>query len=366
MEQVDTIVIGAGVIGVAIARAIAQTKREVLILEAEEAVGTVTSARNSGIIHAGIYYRPGSLKARFCVKGRDLLYAYAAERGIAHKKCGKLIVATHGDQTAKLREWQANAERNGVGAMRLLTAAEAKAMEPEVFCVGALHVPQTGIIDQHEYIMALLGDAEAAGATLALQAPVERGDITDNGFTLEVGGASRMSIGCRTLINAAGLGAQSVAHNLKGLDSATIPAQVLAKGNYFSLAAKSPFHMLIYPLPVLGSSGLHASCDLGGRLRFGPDVEWIEKINYHVDPERVPQFEQAVRRYWPGLPLNALQPDFAGIRPKLAKSSPHDSDFVVQDLRAHGIPRLINLYGIESPGLTSALALAEHVARLVG
>jgi L-2-hydroxyglutarate oxidase LhgO len=366
MERVDTIVIGAGVIGLAIARAIAQSKREVLILEAEDAVGTATSSRNSGIIHAGIYYRPGSLKARFCVMGRDLLYAYAAARGIAHKKCGKLIVATHRDQITKLHEWCANAERNGVGVMRLLTAVEAKAMEPEVSCAAALHVPQTGIIDQHEYLMALLGDAEVAGATLALQAPVEKGAVTDNGFALEVGGNSKMSIACGTLINAAGLGAQNFARRLEGLDPATVPGQVLAKGNYFSLAGKSPFQMLIYPLPVLGSSGLHASCDLGGRLRFGPDVEWVDRIDYRVDPSRAPQFEQAVRRYWPGLPLNALQPDFAGIRPKLAKNSPHDSDFVVHDLRVHGVPRLINLYGIESPGLTSALALADHVARLVG
>jgi L-2-hydroxyglutarate oxidase LhgO len=366
MDHIDTIIVGAGVIGLAIARALAMAGRETLILESEAAIGTITSARNSGVIHAGIYYKPGSLKAQLCVKGRDMLYAYAAARGVAHKNCGKLVVATGDDQIEKLREWRANAEQNGVTGLRILTPAEAKKMETEVSCAAALYVPQSGIIDVHAYLLALLGDAENAGATLALQATVEKGAITGDGFVLDVGGAARMQISCRTLINAAGLGAQNFARNLKGLDPATVPGQVLAKGSYFSLAGKSPFQMLIYPLPVPGSSGLHASCDLGGRLRFGPDVEWVEKLDYHVDPARLPMFEEAVRRYWPGLPEHALQPDFAGIRPKLARASPHDSDFVVQTVREHKIPRLINLYGIESPGLTSSLALAEHVAQALG
>jgi L-2-hydroxyglutarate oxidase LhgO len=335
-----------------------------LILEQEAAIGTVTSARNSGVIHAGIYYKPGSLKARFCVKGRDMLYAYAAERGIPYKNCGKLLVATDQDQIPKLREWRANAEQNGLTGLRVLTPVEAKEMEPQIACAAAVHVPQSGIVDQHAYLLALLGDAEAGGTTLALQAPVEKGAVTDDGFTLEVGGASRMQIACRVLINAAGLGAQAFAKTLAGLDPATIPAQVLAKGSYFSLMGKSPFQMLIYPLPVLGSSGLHATCDLGGRVRFGPDVEWVDKIDYRVDPARAASFYDAVRRYWPGLPEGALQPDFSGVRPKLARGSPHDTDFTVQTAREHKIPNLINLYGIESPGLTSSLALADYVAQL--
>lgn len=363
MEHVDTIIVGAGVVGLAIARALAQRKREVLLLEAETAVGTVTSARNSGVIHAGIYYKPGGLKARFCVRGRELLYAYAAERGIPHKNCGKLIIATDEAQIARLQEWKTNAETNGLSNLRMLTAAEAKRMEPEIKCVQALHVPQSGIIDVHHYMLALLGDAETAGATLALRAPVEKGEVTENGFVLEVGGASSMRIACKRLVNSAGLGAQVFARNLRGLDPAAVPPQVLAKGNYFSLSGKPPFRMLVYPLPVLGSSGLHATCDLAGRVRFGPDVEWVDKIDYGVDPARAPSFEDAIRHYWPGLPAGALQPDYCGIRPKLARSSPHDTDFVLQTAREHKVPHLLNLFGIESPGLTSALALAEHVAQ---
>jgi len=363
MERVDTIILGAGVVGLAIARALALAGREVLILEAESAIGTMTSSRNSGVIHAGIYYKPGSLKARCCVHGRDMLYAYAAERGIAHKQCGKLVVATDEGQIEKLREWKANAEKNGLTNLRMLTPTEARSFEPEVSCAAAMHVPISGIIDVHELMLALLGDAEAAGATLVLRSPVEKGEVTPDGFVLDVGGEQPMKISCRMLINAAGLGAQAFARNLHGLDPATVPPLVLAKGSYFSLTGKPPFKMLIYPLPVLGSSGLHASCDLGGRVRFGPDVEWIEKIDYRVDPSRQPQFEEAIRRYWPGLPNGALQPDYSGIRPKLAHGSPHDTDFMIQTVRDHKISNLINLYGIESPGLTSSMALAEEVLR---
>jgi L-2-hydroxyglutarate oxidase LhgO len=257
------------------------------------------------------------------------------------------------------------AETNGVRDLKILTPAEVAAIEPEVFCVAALQVPITGIIDVHEYMLALQGDAEATGVTLALKAPVTGGEITEDSFVLEVGGASPMRLACRTLINAAGLGAQGFARSLRGLDPATVPAQVLAKGNYFSLSGKPPFTRLIYPLPVLGSSGLHATCDLAGRIRFGPDVEWVESIDYHVDPAREPLFEESIRRYWPGLPRGALQPEFAGVRPKLARSSPHDTDFMIQTERTHHIPRLINLYGIESPGLTSSLALADEVLALI-
>jgi len=365
MERVDTIIIGAGVVGLAIARTAAARGREVLILESESAIGTATSSRNSGVIHAGIYYKPGSLKARCCVRGRDLLYEYTAARGVAHKRCGKLVVATDESQVEKLRAWKANAEQNGVRDLKLLTPADAHALEPEVACVAALHVPVSGIVDVHELMLALLGDAEAKGATLVLQSPAEKGAVTADGFILDVGGVAPMQIACRTLINAGGLGGQKFARGLQGLDPKTIPPLVLAKGNYFSLTGKPPFKMLIYPLPVLGSSGLHATCDLGGRVRFGPDVEWVDAIDYRVDPAREPMFEEAIRHYWPGLPAGALRPDYSGIRPKLERSSPHDTDFMIQAERTHKIPGLINLYGIESPGLTSALALAEEVMQFV-
>jgi L-2-hydroxyglutarate oxidase LhgO len=363
MERVDTIIIGAGVIGLAIARALAKRRREVLVLEVEGAIGTATSSRNSGVIHAGIYYRPGSLKARLCVAGRDMVYAYAAQRGVSHDRCGKLVVATDESQLTELHALKVNAEQNGVAGLSLLTPAEARGFEPELFCVAALHVPITGIIDQHELMLALLGDAEANGATLVLRAPVESGEANSEGFDLDIGGASPTRIACRALINAAGLGAQRFARSLRGLDPATIPPLILAKGNYFSITGKRPFQTLVYPLPVLGSSGLHAGHDLGGRMRFGPDVEWVNEIDYRVDPARAPMFAEAIRHYWPGLPDGALQPDYAGIRPKLARTGPHDTDFVIQTEREHKIPSLINLYGIESPGLTSSLALAERVVQ---
>jgi L-2-hydroxyglutarate oxidase LhgO len=246
-----------------------------------------------------------------------------------------------------------------------MSPQEAQAMEPEVFCVSAMHSPDTGIIDVHNYLLALLGDAEAEGATLALQAPVLSGQIIENGFVLAVGGVSPMQISCRHLINSAGLGAQSFAHKLYGLDASTIPPQILAKGNYFSLIGKAPFKMLVYPLPVLGSSGLHATCDLDGRIRFGPDVEWVDVIDYTVDTKRARAFEESVRHYWPGLPDNALQPDYCGIRPKVARASPHDTDFIIQTTQTHQVPGLVNLYGIESPGLTSSLAIGDYVASLL-
>jgi L-2-hydroxyglutarate oxidase LhgO len=362
MEHVDTVIIGAGVVGLAIARQIASMGREVLILESETAIGSVTSARNSGVIHAGIYYRTGSLKAQLCVRGRKLLYAYAKDRGINHRRCGKLIVATAEDQMDKLLGWKKQGEDNHVEGLRLLTAAEAKQFEPEVFCVAAVHSSETGIVDVHEYMLALLGDAEANGATLALQSPIDGAHTVEDGFRISVGGVSAMDLHCHYLINAAGLEAQAIARRIEGLDTATVPGQVLAKGNYFSLSGKPPFKMLIYPLPVLGSSGLHATCDLGGRIRFGPDVEWVDHIDYGVDPARQAAFEASIRHYWPALPQDALQPDYAGIRPKLARASPHDIDFMIQTSKDHSITGLINLYGIESPGLTASLAIAEYVA----
>jgi len=367
MDHIEVIIIGAGVVGLAIARRLAQDGREVLILEAESAPGTATSSRNSGVIHAGIYYHPGSLKAKLCVAGRKKLYAYAQERGLPHRNCGKLIVATNEAQIAKLYEWQTIAAQNGVTELRMLTPDDVRDMEPEVFCTAALHAPMTGIIDVHPYMLALEGDAEEAGAVIALMSKVMGGEKTKEGFVLNVEGegGTQSQISCTHLINAAGLGAQGVAHLLRGLDAAIIPPQILAKGNYFSLSGRQPFSMLIYPLPVLGSSGLHAFCDMAGRVRFGPDVEWVDKIDYTVDPKREPLFEEAIRRYWPGLPTGALMPDYCGIRPKLARASPHDTDFMVQTEAVHKIPNLINLYGIESPGLTSSLALGDYIGDIL-
>ncbi len=362
MDSVETVVIGAGIVGLTIARALAGRGREVVILEAEGAIGTVTSSRNSGVIHAGLYYRPGSLKARLCTAGRELLYGYAAAHGVPHQRCGKLVVATLETETNALAALKENAERNGVAGIRLLTPTEAHSIEPDIACAAALEVPVTGIIDQHQLLWAVLGDAEAAGATLALHSPVVAGVISAPGFVLDIGGKTPTKIGCRMLVNAAGLNAQRAARSLRGLDHATVPSQVLAKGSYFSLAGKAPFRRLIYPLPVPGSSGLHAGLDLAGRARFGPDVEWVDRIDYQVDPGREPLFVAAIRRYWPGLPDGALQPDYAGVRPKLAHGGPYDADFVVQTERDHGVPGLTNLYGIESPGLTASLALADYVA----
>jgi L-2-hydroxyglutarate oxidase LhgO len=362
MDSVETVVIGAGIVGLAIARALTRRGREVLLVEAEGAIGTVTSSRNSGVIHAGLYYRPDSLKARLCTAGRELLYAYAAAHGVPHRRCGKLVVATDETETNALAALKENAERNGVVGIRLLTGSQAHSIEPEIACAAALDVPATGIIDQHQLLWAVLGDAEAAGATLALHSPVVAGAITARGFILDIGGGAPTQIGCRVLINAAGLNAQTVARSLRGLDHATVPKQVLAKGSYFSLSGKAPFRRLIYPLPVPGSSGLHAGLDLAGRMRFGPDVEWVDRTDYQIDPAREPLFVAAIRRYWPGLPDGALQPDYAGVRPKLARAGPHDADFVVQGVGDHRVPGLINLYGIESPGLTASLALADYVA----
>lgn len=365
MDKVDTIIIGAGIVGLAIARSVARQGRDVLILEAEGAIASITSARNSGVLHAGLHYKVGSLKARLCVEGRRKLYDYCVERGIPHRRCGKLVVATDEAQLEALHELYAVGIANGVEDLRLLTAAEAQQFESEVFCVAAIHSPASGIIDVHHYAMALLGEAESYGAMLALHSPVIGGEVTTDGFILEIGGATPSRIACSTLINAAGLGAQKVAQQLTGLSADTIPPQALAKGNYFSLTGRQPFSMLIYPVPVLGSAGLHAGCDMAGRVRFGPDIEWVDHVDYQVDPSRQVLFETAVRRYWPSLPDGALIPDYCGIRPKLAKAGHHDTDFIIQGDGEHHVPGLINLYGIESPGLTSSLALGDRIACLL-
>ncbi|KAA0677454.1 NAD(P)/FAD-dependent oxidoreductase [Azospirillum brasilense] len=368
MERVDCVVVGAGVVGLAAARRLARAGREVVILEAADAIGTGTSSRNSEVIHAGIYYPTGSVRARLCVAGRDALYAYCAAHGVEHKRIGKLIVATDEAQLARLAAIKAQAAANGVDDLYEISAAEAMALEPNLRCVGALMSPSTGIIDSHGLMLALQGDAEEAGAMLALLSPLDRAHRTADGFELEVGGTEPMRIACATLVNAAGLGAWTVARNLDGFPADRIPPRVLAKGNYYALAqGRSPFSRLVYPVPVEGGLGVHLTIDLGGQARFGPDVEWLapeayDRIDYAVDPRRADGFYGEVRRYWPGLPDDALVPAYSGVRPKLSGPGQPQADFLIQGPETHGVPGLVNLFGIESPGLTSCLVIADEVA----
>ena len=365
MEAVDCVVVGAGVVGLAVARALAQAGREVIVLEAAEAIGTETSSRNSEVIHAGIYYAQGSLIARSCVAGKWMLYDYCRERGIPHASCGKLIVATDEEEAGRLLGIQARAAANGVPDLRLLTREDAQAMEPALVCTAALHSPSTGIIDSHAYMLSLQGDAENAGAVFAFHAPVLSGRAVDRGVEVEVGGAEPMRLACRTLVNSAGLHAPRLARAIEGMPAEHVPGAWYAKGNYFTLTGRSPFSRLIYPVPVPGGLGTHLTIDLGGQARFGPDVEWIDAISYEVDPRRGESFYAAIRRWWPGLKDGQLAPGYAGIRPKTVPPGAPAQDFVVQGPRGHGVAGLVHLFGIESPGLTASLALAAHVAEVV-
>jgi L-2-hydroxyglutarate oxidase LhgO len=365
MEQVDCVVIGAGVVGLAVARALALRGREVVILEAENAFGTITSARNSEVIHAGIYYPTGSLKARLCVAGKAMLYDYCASHHITHKRCGKLIVATSEAQIATLEGIRAKAAANGVDDLRLLTRDEAQAMEPNLQCHAALLSPSTGIVDSHGLMLALLGDAENAGAMLAVQSPVLSGAVTDDGIRLEVGGDTATTLLARTVVNSAGLTAPDMARRIAGMPAPCIPPQYYAKGCYFTLAGRAPFSRLIYPVPEAAGLGVHLTIDLGGQARFGPNVRWIDEIEYHVDPADADSFYGEVRRYWPGLADGALQPGYAGIRPKISGPREAAADFRIDGPAVHGVPGLVHLFGIESPGLTSSLAIADMVAGMV-
>jgi L-2-hydroxyglutarate oxidase LhgO len=365
VEEVDCIVVGAGVVGLAVARDLALAGREVLVLEAAEGIGTETSSRNSEVIHAGIYYPKDSLMARACVAGKQLLYAYCAERGVPHANCGKLIVATDEEERGKLASIQARAAANGVPDLRLVDVAEARSLEPALHCTAALLSPSTGIIDSHAYMLALQGDAENAGATFVFHSPVEGGRLVEGGGAeLQVGGAEPMALRCRLLVNAAGLHAPRLAGLLEGMPAAHVPPTFFAKGNYFTLAGRSPFSRLIYPVPVPGGLGTHLTIDLGGQCRFGPDVEWVDRVDYEVDPRRGDSFYAAIRRYWPGLPEGALQPGYSGIRPKIVGPGQPGQDFVIQGPAVHGQAGLVNLFGIESPGLTASLALGGMVREL--
>jgi L-2-hydroxyglutarate oxidase LhgO len=364
LESVDCVVVGAGVVGLAVARALARSGREVIILEAAEAIGTETSSRNSEVIHAGIYYPAGSLMARFCVAGKHMLYAYCREKGVPFSNCGKLIVATSAEEDGMLASIEARAAANGVGDMQFLSAAEARALEPNLFCTSALLSPSTGIVDSHGFMLALQGDAEDAGAMVAFHAPLTSGRVVPGGVEIEVGGAEPMALRCRLLVNSAGLHAPALARRIEGMPEDRVPPAYYAKGNYFTLSGRSPFSRLIYPVPVPGGLGVHLTVDMGGQAKFGPDVEWVDQIDYTVHPERAASFYAAVRRYWPGLKDGAIQPGYAGIRPKIVPPSVAKQDFVVQGPQTHGVPGLIHLFGIESPGLTAALALAEHVTEI--
>lgn len=366
MDSVECVVVGAGVIGLAVARALAQAGREVVVLEASGLIGSETSSRNSEVIHAGIYYRAGSLMARYCVAGKQALYAYCAERAIPHRRCGKLIVATSDDEVATLASIKARAEANGVADMQVLTAQEAKALEPNLRCSGALLSPSTGILDSHAFMLSLQGEAEAAGAMIAFNSPLLRVLRSGRDFVLEVGGADPMQLGCNLLINAAGLRAPEIAGTIEGMPAERIPTPYYAKGTYFTLSGRSPFERLIYPVPVAGGLGTHSTIDLAGQARFGPDVQWVARIDYAIDPARSEGFYTAIRRYWPDLPDGALQPGYTGIRPKIVPPEVAVQDFVIQGEPDHGIAGLVNLFGIESPGLTASLAIAGHVAGLAG
>ncbi|MDE0809103.1 MAG: NAD(P)/FAD-dependent oxidoreductase [Alphaproteobacteria bacterium] len=365
-ESVDCVVIGAGVVGLACARALALQGREVIILERAEAIGTETSSRHSEVIHAGIYYEPGSLKARFCVEGKLKMYCFMKERGIPYNPMGKLIVATSEHQVAGLQSIKDRAEKNGVMDLELLSHNEVVAREPELRCITALWSPSTGVADSHSYMLGLQGDAEDKGAMIAYFAPVERGEITDGGIILEVGGEGAMTLNAKTVINAAGLHTQKLTHEITGFPKDRIPPWNYCKGNYYSLSGcKAPFSSLIYPAPEQAGLGVHLTLDLAGQARFGPDVEWIDEINYDVDPGRSDSFYAAVRKYWPGLPDGALQPGYSGIRPKIQASGEPATDYVIHGPKEHGVPGLINLYAIESPGMTSSLAIADYVADML-
>jgi L-2-hydroxyglutarate oxidase LhgO len=364
MEKVECVVIGAGVIGLAVARRLARSGREVVVLEAAEGIGTVTSSRNSEVIHAGIYYRSGSLMARFCVTGKQALYRYCHDQGIAHRNCGKLIVATTPTETEKLQSIRAHAEANGVADLQTLSGETARAIEPALSCEAALLSPSTGIIDSHAYMLALLGNAEDAGAAFAFNTPLLSAKARAGRIEIDAGGETPMSLECRLLINAAGLGATSVARNIDGMPVDLIPPAYLAKGSYFSCSARAPFSHLIYPVPEPGGLGVHLTLDMAGQARFGPDVEWVDSIDYAVDPARAERFYPAIRRYWPALPDGALMPSYSGMRPKIVPPAVAVQDFLIQGPRDHGIDGLINLFGIESPGLTSSLAIADYVGEL--
>jgi L-2-hydroxyglutarate oxidase LhgO len=363
VHEVECVVVGAGIVGLAAARALAMAGHEVLVLERAWAIGFETSSRNSEVIHSGIYYPAGSLKAATCVAGRQRLYSYCRDHGVPHAQLGKLIVAAEEREIPSLEKIAAAARANGVDDVEWLSAAQAQRLEPALNCVAALLSPSTGIVDSHALMLAYQGEAEAAGAIIVLRTPTLSAIAGADGFDLTVGGEEPGTIRCRLLINSAGLHAPALARTIVGLPPKTIPPAYFCRGVYFTLAGPSPFRRLVYPVPPPGGLGVHITLDLAGQARFGPDVEWIAGIDYRVDPSRGDAFYAAIRSYWPGLRDGALQPGYAGIRPKICGPDEPAADFVVQGPETHGVPGLVNLYGIESPGLTASLPLAEEVIR---
>lgn len=371
--EADMIIIGAGVIGLACGRALARAGREVIVLEAEDQIAIHTSSRNSEVIHAGLYYATGSLKARHCVNGRRMLYSYLDAHGVAVKRCGKLVVAIGEAEAADLGNILARAQANGVEELRLLSGAEARAMEPALSpeVAAAIHSPVSGIFDSHAYFLALQGELEDAGGSIAFNTPVLSGAVETGHIRLETGGDNPATIRARTVVNAAGHYAPHIAATIQGPHTAGLPETHFVKGSYFGITGRTPFSRLIYPMPSSSSLGLHLTIDLGGRGKVGPDAEWLPEgaappFDYRVDPARAPIFHGEVSRYWPGLTLDRLTPDYSGIRPKIVPKGAPSGDFRIEGADTHGSPGLINLLGIESPGLTSSLAIAEHVAGLAG
>ena len=363
--DIECVVVGAGMVGLAVARALARSGRDVILVEAGEGIGVGISSRNSEVIHAGIYYPSGSLKAQVCVEGKQRLYAYCDERGVDYRRLGKLIVATDDGQCAGLRKLLAQGHSNGVDDLQWLDAEQARQLESEVSCVAALWSPSTGIVDSHALMLALQGDAEASGTSLVFHTPLMSARCTEQGFELQMGGAQPMALSCRELINCAGLSAPEVASRIDGLPSQHVPEARLCKGSYFSFSGRAPFRHLVYPAPESAGLGVHMTLDLGGQARFGPDVEWVDQVDYRVDPRRADGFYEAIRRYWPGLPDNSLQPAYSGIRPKITGPAEPAADFAISGPAEHGVPGLVNLFGIESPGLTSCLALADRVTTIL-
>lgn len=363
MDEVGAIVVGAGVVGLAVARKLALAGHDVMVLERERQFGMITSSRNSGVIHAGLYYPDGSLKAELCVEGRHLLYEFCAARGVPHRRCGKLIIAASEDEFPALDAVMARGAAAGVDDLVQLTPAQARELEPELDCAGAILSPSSGIVDQHELMLALLGEAEANGAMLVCDAAVSAIGKTGALWTVRVG---ETTLAAPVLVNAAGLGAQALAQTIEALDPALVPPLHFAKGCYFDYAGPVPFTRLIYPVPGAASLGTHFTLDLGGQARFGPDIHWVDDIDYTVDPALKGEFLAAARRIWPGAEEHRLQPAYAGVRPKLAGPGMPTADFVLQGQETHGLAGLINLFGIESPGLTSSLAIGARVAAMVG
>ncbi len=366
MDRVETVVVGAGVVGLAIARALAISGREVVIVERETSFGTATSSRNSEVIHAGLYYSPGSWKAKLCIEGAARLYAYCRERQIPHRRCGKLIVACEDDEHEALASIAERSAACGGGPLQWLDRPELSALEPALRGSAALLSPNTGIVDSHELMRALLADAEDHGATLAVASRAVGTEATASGFVLRVASEGvELRLEARELVNAAGLGAQEFAARIDGLGSQTIPPLYLAKGSYFTTSARVPFSRLVYPVPDEAGLGVHLTLDLGGQARFGPDVEWVSTIDYRVDAQRAAGFEAQVRRYWPALPEGSLQPAYSGIRPKLVGPGKGAADFRIDGAEVHGVSGLVCLYGIESPGLTASLAIADKVVEVL-